>query len=197
MVTDRRAAEHRWKQIEDLFFAAADLPAAERAAFLDEACAGDPVLRSEAESLLATETQTIFNIADLIQGAATSLFEEQSMEGARFGAYRILREIGRGGMGAVYLAVRADYEFDKTVAIKLVKRGIDTDAVLKRFRQERQILAVLDHPNITRLLDGGTTPDGLPYFVLEYVEGRPINTWCEEQQLNVAARCRLFRKVCD
>ncbi len=119
------------------------------------------------------------------------------MEGARFGAYQIIREIGRGGMGAVYLAARADDEFNKQVAIKLVKRGIDTDAVLKRFRQERQILAVLDHPNIARLLDGGTTPDGLPYFVLEYVEGKPIHTWCAERKLSVAERCELFRKVCE
>ena len=206
MVSDRseaekRQADSRWKQVEDLFFAAADLPENERTAFLDRTCAGDPELRRETESLLATESATEthahLSIAKVIESAATALFDRTSMEGARFGAYQIIREIGRGGMGTVYLAARADDEFNKQVAIKLVKRGIDTDAVLKRFRQERQILAVLDHPNIARLLDGGTSPDGLPYFVLEYVEGKPIHTWCAERKLSVAERCALFRKVCE
>ena len=196
-MTDETATSPRWQQIEELFFNTAGIPEAQRAAFLDNACAGDPELRREIESLFGAETQPGPRIEALIESAATALFDEHSMEGARFGAYRIVREIGRGGMGAVYLAVRADEEFRKQVAIKLVKRGIDTDAVLKRFRQERQILAVLDHPNIARLLDGGTTPDGLPYFVLEYVEGKPIQSWCEERKLTAAQRCELFRKVCD
>jgi eukaryotic-like serine/threonine-protein kinase len=197
MVSDRSEADNRWKQVEDLFFEAADLPENERAAFLARTCAHDPELRRETESLLATEEYADLSIASVIEGAATALFDQSSMEGARFGSWRIIREIGRGGMGAVYLAARADAEFNKQVAIKLVKRGIDTDAVLKRFRQERQILAVLDHPNIARLLDGGTSPDGLPYFVLEYVEGMPIHTWCAERKLSVLERCELFRKVCE
>ncbi len=206
MVSDRgeaekRQADSRWKQVEDLFFAAADLPENERTAFLDRTCAGDPELRRETESLLATESATEthahLSIAKVIESAATALFDRTSMEGARFGAYQIIREIGRGGMGTVYLAARADDEFNKQVAIKLVKRGIDTDAVLKRFRQERQILAVLDHPNIARLIDGGTSFDSRPFFVLEYVEGKPIHTWCAERKLSVAERCALFRKVCE
>ena len=96
------------------------------------------------------------------------------MIGRRLGAYRIEREIGRGGMGAVYEAIRVDNEFNKRVAIKLVKRGMDTDFILRRFRNERQILAALDHPHIARLLDGGTTDDGLPYFVMEFIEGQPF-----------------------
>jgi eukaryotic-like serine/threonine-protein kinase len=163
MVSDRSKSDSRWKQVEDLFFAAADLPESERTAFLDSTCAGDSELRRETESLLATETHSDLSIARVIEGAATALFDQTSMEGARFGAWQIIREIGRGGMGAVYLAARADDEFNKQVAIKLVKRGIDTDAVLKRFRQERQILAVLDHPNIARLLDGGTSPDATSF----------------------------------
>ena len=197
MVSDRSEAANRWKQVEDLFFAAVDLPENERAALLARTCAEDPELRRETESLLATERHADLSIARVIEGAATALFDQSSMEGARFGSWRIIREIGRGGMGAVYLAARADAEFNKQVAIKLVKRGIDTDAVLKRFRQERQILAVLDHPNIARLLDGGTSPDGLPYFVLEYVEGLAIHTWCAARKLSVAERCELFRKVCE
>src|SRR4029434_3458599 len=108
---------------------------------------------------------------------------------------RLLKELGGGGMGTAYLAARADDEFQKNVAIKLIKRGMDTDAVLKRFRHERQILADLDHSNIARLLDGGTTAEGLPYFVMEYVDGEPIDRSCRE--LPTAERLEIFRRVCD
>jgi serine/threonine protein kinase len=119
------------------------------------------------------------------------------MAGARIGAYKIVREIGRGGMGAVYLAVRADSEYQKRVAIKLVKRGMDTDFILRRFRNERQILASLDHPNIARLLDGGTTADGLPYFVMEYIEGQPLYRYCDGEKLTIHERLRLFTNICN
>ena len=99
-------------------------------------------------------------------------------------------------MGAVYLAARADDEYRKEVAIKLVRRGLDTEDILRRFRNERQILAQLDHPNIARLIDGGTTDDGLPYFVMEYVNGEPINAYCDANALPTAERLKLFRKVC-
>jgi serine/threonine protein kinase len=112
------------------------------------------------------------------------------------GPYRLIREIGRGGMGTVYLAMRADDVFQKRVAIKILKRGIDTDAIVQRFRNERQILASLEHPNIASLLDGGTTADGLPYFAMEYVEGQNILDYCEIGQLDTTARIELFRKVC-
>jgi serine/threonine protein kinase/tetratricopeptide (TPR) repeat protein len=113
------------------------------------------------------------------------------------GPYRLIREIGRGGMGAVYLAERADDEFRRQVAVKVVKRGMDTDFIVRRFRNERQILASLDHPNIARLLDGGTTREGLPYFVMEYIEGVPFGTYCDEQRLSTAERLKLFRSVCS
>jgi serine/threonine protein kinase len=193
----QQGADARWEQLEAVFFAATELPAAERSDFLARTCAGDTDLRREAESLLASEHGSAHDIATVILGAATALFSEAPMEGTRLGAYRIEREIGRGGMGAVYLAARADDEFRKRVAIKLVKRGVDTDAVLKRFLQERQVLAGLDHPNIARLLDGGTSGDGRPWFALEYVEGRPIQIYCEEKKLSVAERCELLRKVCE
>jgi serine/threonine protein kinase/tetratricopeptide (TPR) repeat protein len=196
LVTNRSPIDARWQQIEALFFAAAELPEAERGPFLDRTCGADTDLRREAESLLATETESPHDIAAVIQGAATSLFDDHAMAGVRFGAYRIEREIGRGGMGAVYLASRADEEFKKRVAIKLVKRGVDTDAVLKRFLQERQVLAGLDHPNIARLLDGGTSPDGRPWFALEYIEGKPIQAYCAEKGLSVRGRCELFLRVC-
>ncbi len=117
--------------------------------------------------------------------------------GRHVGPYRIAREIGRGGMGTVYEALRADGEFQHRVAIKLVKSGLDTDSVLKRFRNERQILAQLDHSNIGRLLGGGTTEDGNPYFVMEYIEGQPLFQYCDAQNLNVHDRLRLFTQICD
>lgn len=122
--------------------------------------------------------------------------ENDRFEGKRIGAYRLLREIGRGGLGTVYLAARADDAYQKEVAIKLLRRGLDTEDILRRFRNERQILADLDHPNIARLIDGGTSDDGLPYFVMEYVEGESILAYCDAHQLSTAERLNLFRKVC-
>jgi serine/threonine protein kinase len=114
----------------------------------------------------------------------------------RLGNYEVLCELGRGGMGVVLLARRADAEYEKRVAIKLIKRGMDSDAVLGRFRAERQILAGFDHPNIARLFDGGTTEDGLPYFVMEYVEGLPIDKYCHQHALSLSERLNLFREIC-
>jgi len=116
--------------------------------------------------------------------------------GERVGPYRLIRELGRGGMGTVYLAVRSDDSFQKRVAVKILKRGMDTDAIVRRFRNERQIVASLDHQSIAGLLDGGTTSDGLPYFAMEFVEGQPIDEYADAQQLDTTARLHLFRKVC-
>jgi serine/threonine protein kinase/Tfp pilus assembly protein PilF len=127
----------------------------------------------------------------------TGNIHEDSMIGRRIGVYELKKEIGRGGMGAVYLATRADGEFHQTVAIKLVKRGMDTDSVLKRFRRERQILAALNHPNIAYFLGGGSTPDGLPYFVMEYIEGEPLYRFCDENNLSVRERLQIFRQICE
>jgi serine/threonine protein kinase/TolB-like protein/Tfp pilus assembly protein PilF len=122
--------------------------------------------------------------------------EADTLIGRHIGAYRIVREIGRGGMGAVYLAERADEQFQKQVAVKLIKRGMDTDAILRRFQLERQILASLEHPYIARLLDAGTTNDGLPYFIMEYVDGQPIDRYCETHRLPTRERLELCRLVC-
>lgn len=186
----------RWDEVKSVVGAALDAEdTVERTAVLDAACAGDASLRHEVESLLAHHTERLDACAaELSVGgtveAATSRLEQ------RIGAYRIVRELGRGGMGAVYLAVRADDEYQKEVAIKLLKRGTDTDEVLRRFRAERQILARLEHPNIARLIDGGTTDDGLPYFVMEYVAGARITDYCFANSLSVRARLELFVKVC-
>ena len=167
---------------------------AERRAFVARACQDDPSVLREAEAMLAFSPQRLERqaetIATVLRGAEPNRTDE------RIGSYRILRELGRGGMGAVYLAERADDEFNKQVAIKLLKRGTDTDEVLRRFRSEREILARLEQPNIARLIDGGTTEDGLPYFVMEYVIGEPVTEFCRSRELSIEERLRLFLKIC-
>ncbi len=185
----------RWQRLEDLFHTILELPPEARAAALTEACGDDDELRAEVNRLLQAHDQ-----ASAFVGAAAAGVERVAAsmipEGTHIGAYRIVRELGRGGMGTVYLGERDDAQFTMRVAIKLIKRGMDTDAVLQRFRHERQILAGLEHPNIARLLDGGTTGEGLPYFVMEYVDGQPIDEYCRTQQLSVDQRVRLYRQVC-
>ncbi|MGH9937071.1 MAG: serine/threonine-protein kinase [Blastocatellia bacterium] len=193
----------RWKQVEEIFNAALDRPVDERETFLAEVCGGDQPLRQQVEHLINCHQQA----GDFIESRAAAFpdslpqddavtLQLDSMIGRQVGAYILVREIGRGGMGAVYLAVRADNQFRQRAAIKLVKRGMDTDFVIRRFRNERQILAALNHPNIARLLDGGATDDGLPYFVMEYIEGMPIHRYCDTRRLTIAERLRLFRQVC-
>jgi len=194
--------DERWTQIEALFQEAADLQPASREAFLQERYGDDPQLRDEVLSLLRYDTgvspvTTESPLLDALQASAASLVADAPSAGRMLGPYRIEREIGRGGMSVVYLAARADGEFRKRVAIKLIKRGMDTQAVVERFRRERRILAALEHPAIARLLDGGTTADGLPWIAMEYVEGLPIHRYCLERKLSVEAICRLFDKVCD
>lgn len=190
----------RWKQVEEVLAATLECAPVERSAFLAQACADDDTLRREVEGLVASYEQAGSFIEDPALNSfnfdAPRATDEAPLIGQRIGAYRIVSELGRGGMGAVYLAVRADDEFQKRVAIKLVKRGMDTDFILRRFRQERQILASLDHPYIARLFDGGTTDDGLPYFVMEFIQGLPINRYCDAQHLSTVERLRLFVKVC-
>jgi len=195
----------RWQRIEELFHAASELEGKERDSFLSERCAGDTALRSEVEKLLDQlgEADSFIErpfVDSTKGGVLASLFDETDddpMTGAMLGSYRIEREIGRGGMGAVYEASRADGEFDLKVAIKIVKRGIDTDFVLRRFRNERQILAALDHPFITRLIDGGSTADGRPYFVMDLIEGLPLYKFADSGRKDIPERLRLFCRVCE
>src|SRR5205807_10531506 len=134
--------------------------------------------------------------ADLKSAVAAAPAAAQIRIGRRIGVYQIVEEIGHGGMGEVYRDIRADGQYDKQVAIKLVRAGFDTAAVLERFRHERQILASLDHPNIARLHDGGTTEDGIPYLVMELIEGTPIDAYCEKHDVSVSDRLKLFTQVC-
>jgi TolB-like protein/Tfp pilus assembly protein PilF len=189
----------RWNEIEGIFERALELPTNERTEFLRESCNDDEELRREVESLLESHASA----GTFIDEPCFFIVDEDLKDDERdvpvgqlIGAYRIVREIGRGGMGAVYLAERADEQYHKQVAIKLIKRGMDTDSVLRHFRNERQILASFDHPNIGRLFDGGTANDGLPYFVMEYIEGLPIDEYCAAHDLSVIERLKLFREVC-
>ncbi|MGH7577047.1 MAG: protein kinase domain-containing protein [Longimicrobiales bacterium] len=193
----------RWRQIEDILDAALDVPSTEREALLREQCGEDVALRAEVERMLAAcanasgmfESPPTLTAADFAGDADA---DRDTIEpGDVIGRYRVIELIGRGGMGAVYLAERADGAYDKKVALKLVKRGMDTDEIVARFERERQILANLEHPNIARLLDGGVTPSGLPYFVMELVRGEPIDEQCDRERLDIGARLRLFRAVCD
>ncbi len=186
----------RWRQIDELFQAALDCDPERRAAFLDSSCGGDSSLREEIESLLASSADGSFTEASAFRDSLRLVEKTQSLAGRQIGSYRVIREIGEGGMGVVYLASRADQVFEKQVAIKVIQRGLDTKDVLRRFRSERQILAGLDHPNITRLLDGGTTEQGLPYFVMEYIEGEPIDKYCDAHKLRITRRLQLFQTVC-
>lgn len=185
----------RWRQVEALFVAAIDLPADEQAAFIERECADDPDLRRVLAGMLAHAAGAAARIAGAV-GTAAQFVTTAPDEwiGRRFGAYRIVREIGRGGMGLVFEAVRDD-EYRRRVALKVAPWSRDVALLRQRFLIERQILAELDHPNIAQFFDGGTEHD-VPYFVMEYVEGRPLTRYCEEHRLDLRARIVLLRQVC-
>ena len=190
----------RWQEIQGLFLQAADLDTAAQARFLTEACPEDAALRAEVAALLQAERRSGAGafIADAVGRAARGLAGEAvaSREGERVGPYRLVREIGRGGMGTVYLAERADEQYHASVAIKFMRAGAVSAELNRRFRAERQILAALTHPHIAWLLDGGTAADGAPYIVMEYVEGEPIDRWCDRRGLGLDGRLALFGRVC-
>jgi len=194
----------RWREIDLLMDRVLDASASERAAILEEAGRQDPDLRAQVERLLAASESagSMFDEPPLLVARdvlQTTLDEarDQFANGDMVGAYRIISLLGRGGMGAVYQAERADGAFEKTVAIKIVKRGMDTDEIIRRFRHERRILARLEHPNIAGLIDGGVTEDGLPYFVMELAAGDTIDAWCDRHTLLLRERLQLFERVCE
>ena len=184
-----------------------DVPPARRSEVLNEACAGDPELRAEVERLLGEASdasgfleapaveQITLAPGDLTAGVLAPVGD--ALLGQRIGAYRIDAEVGRGGMGTVYRAVREDGAFLQEVALKVVNRGLDAPELFDRFRRERQILAMLNHPNIARILDGGSIPDGRPFYAMEFVEGEPVTQYCYSRKLSLHDRLRLFRSICD
>jgi serine/threonine-protein kinase len=185
----------RWRRLRELVEEAGDLPPGEREAAVRRACGDDESLLADARSLLQLDGQGEAGLDAIVADAVSNLIGGVAA-GARVGAYRIVREIGQGGMGAVYLAERADGQFEQRVALKLVKPGLTTAEFLRRFRAERQILARLQHPHIARLLDGGVDDAGRPYFALEHVEGVPIDRYCALHGLGVDERLALFLDVC-
>ncbi len=188
-----------WERVKEVFAAAIEREAPERAAFLDEACAGDAELRAEVDSLLCSHDTTDDFIEKPLAHRALGLAgeaEPATWIGRRVGDYRLVEEVGRGGMSEVYKAVRDDDEYRKDVAVKVLRRGYDTRSLLKRFKAEIQILATLDHANIARLLDAGSTEEGLPYLVMDYIQGRPIEDYCSFHKLSVRQRLELFRTLC-
>ena len=190
----------RWERIEEVCFGAMQLEGGERVSFLEARCAGDPELRAAVEALLrAGDTRPDFLERPVVALSADPGLTSPEVEpGAdRIGPYRIVRPLGHGGMGDVFLAVRDGDGFRTTVALKVIRRGFDTERVLDRFRQERRILAELRHANIAALVDGGATEDGRPYFVMEFVEGEPIDVYCESRRLPLRARLELVRTLCS
>ncbi|MEP6601407.1 MAG: protein kinase [Nitrospirota bacterium] len=188
----------KWEELKHLFEGALErVPGADRALFLEQHC-NDAEIRAELESLLAEHD----DLGQFIEGPPPGLAKAlvgaaaESMEGRQIGPYRLVRKLGEGGMGAVYLAARSDEQFEKQVAIKVLRSGAASKDMIRRFLAERQILANLEHPSIARLLDGGTTPEGEPYLVMEYVNGVPIDRYCREQGLSIDERLSIFGKVC-
>ena len=170
----------KWQRVKDILADTLALAAPDHFAFLETVCGTDTELRKEVEAFLAFENQEdsfLKKPAVDFQKSFSAESDLNQLIGGQIGSYKIIREIDSGGIGAVYLAERSDDEFQKQVAIKIIKRGMDTNEILRRFRTERQLLANLDHPNIARLLDGGTATDGLPYFVMEYIEGQPLDKY--------------------
>ncbi|MGA2736335.1 MAG: protein kinase [Bryobacteraceae bacterium] len=190
----------QWNEVERLFAAALDLPPDRRQDFLQQACA-DPDVHREAASLLDHAGDGLASVGEAIAAASSALAgdvdPDERLIDTRLGPYRVEAIAGHGGMGAVYRALRDDAEFHQVVAIKLVRAAAESPATLRRFKQERQILARLAHPHIARLLDGGSTPEGVPYLVMEFIEGQPITSWCKQRALEIEDRLRLFLHVCE
>jgi serine/threonine protein kinase/tetratricopeptide (TPR) repeat protein len=184
----------RWQRIKELFVEAQQRKSAERSAFLRLECGEDESLRRDVESLLAAAESEVTEPA--AAGTAAGSVREDPIIGRRIGPYKIIQQIGRGGMATVYLAARADEQYEKQVAIKILLPELESDELLFRFRNERQTLAKLDHPNIVKLLDGGTDEDGLPYLVMDYVEGAAIDQYCDTHKLSTEQRLNLFCQVC-
>ncbi len=204
----------KWSTIERLFEESAALPAERRGAFLT-AETDDPEIRAHVEKLLAADEssddfiegsiwtdKSVMNtgarkaISNSLGDSAEYAVPDEHI-GRQIGAFRLIKEIGRGGMGSVYLAERSDGEFRQKVAVKMIKRGMDSDFIIRRFRHERQILASFEHPNIARLLDGGTTSEGVPFFVMEYVDGESLYRYCDAKGMTVRQRLELFLQICS
>jgi hypothetical protein len=199
-VTNTNADSARWQRVKDLLARALELPAAEQRPFLERECGEDPGLRAEVESLLAAAHDADDRLHSLAPGwiaDAVHAAGAGTWIGRRLGAWRLVALIGGGGMGEVYRAERVDGQFAQEVAVKVMRGGFNPEGLAARFRAERQILASLDHPNLAKVLDGGISEDGLPWFVMELVDGEPIDVYVAREKLSIEDRVRLFRGVCQ
>lgn len=195
----------KWKQLEDIVDQALTLRGSERTTFIDKKCKGNRQLKSEVTDLLESIEKSEGYLENTSSGLSSyfrsltpdiSISGNSSLIGQQIGAYRISELIGYGGMGSVFKAERSDGSFDHTVALKIIRRGMDTPSNVARFKREQQILAGLNHPNIARLYDGGVTQDGLPYLIMEYIDGKPITEYCDDNRLTIDERIKLFKQVC-
>ncbi|MBI2687406.1 MAG: protein kinase [Acidobacteria bacterium] len=177
-----------WRRVKVLVAECLEMEKEERTAHLNRVCGEDSELRAEAESLLAFHAEA----GEFLEKPAVSLPDG----GMRLGPWQLEAEVGHGGMGRIYRASRADGLYEQNAAVKVLRRGMDTDLILRHFQAERQILASLNHPNVARLLDGGVTPDGRPFFVMEFIEGRPLDRYVEDRKPSIGERLRLFQLVC-
>jgi tetratricopeptide (TPR) repeat protein/tRNA A-37 threonylcarbamoyl transferase component Bud32 len=190
-----------WKTVEDILASALELPAERQAAYVEQCCADSPEIRKEVEELLAAYRAAEKCIEPRagkfdLPGGSEGFFKDTFL-GTRIGTYKLVERIGDGGMGTVYRAERDDGQFTQVVAVKLVRAGLHDPELLKRLRTERQILALLEHPHIARLLDGGITASGQPYIVMEYIEGARITDYCKSHNLTIRQRLTLFRQICS
>jgi len=190
----------RWQHVKEVLATVLELPPAERTAYLDRGYAEDASLRDDIEPLLASEQRLkaqFLDQANLAAAAATLVSPDENFwVGRRVGPYQVVEQIGMGGMGEVYRAFRADDQYKKVVALKFVRAGQYSSEVFSRFKNERQILAGLDHPNLAKLLDGGSSEEGMPYLVMELIDGRPITEYCDQHELSTRERLSLFLQVC-
>lgn len=194
-MTSAEWTPERLSRARALFEAALEISPDQRDALLLQAAADDPRLRDDVRALLRVHDQADVTLSGPFSGPRTVVADHTRLIGTRVGSYRIDSEIGTGGMGTVFLATRDDGGVARRVAIKFLRRSVASDLALHRFREERQILARLNHPNIAALIDGGMTPDGQPYFVMEYVSGKPITQWCDAWRIDLRQRLVLFLQV--
>jgi len=183
----------RWNRLQSLFHEVMAAAEPDRLVLAERLCGDDGALLDDLKALIEGEADP----SSFLDSTPGSAEDDQDLEGREVGPYRLTRRIASGGMGSVYIAERADGAFERQFALKVVKKGMDTARVVQRFQLERQILARLNHPNIAGVIDGGETDDGRPYFVMEYVDGLPITTYCDQHRLGVTERLRLFRVVCQ
>ena len=187
--------------LEAIFFAALEKPAAERGSYLEEACEEDADLRRRVERMLTAQMDAASFLEtppSAIVREALPTLDQAPLEkpGTQIGPYKLLQQIGEGGMGVVYMAEQHE-PVKRRVALKIIKPGMDTRQVIARFEAERQALSLMDHPNIAKVLDAGTTDSGRPYFVMELVKGQPITQYCDEKHLTPRQRLELLLPVCQ